>query len=116
MTTLTRHAGRVGVLMDKLHVLHQHLAAHAQLVADRAAAGVRAPDHVLVLQMYFEILTVTNFDKKFFYKLKKNKMSIVYKNLTCAFFSILSVSSRPKKYLVLKLSKPLSESSRSRPI
>ena len=48
--SFTWHAGRVGVLVDKLHVLHEHLAAHAQLVADRAAAGVRAPDHVLVLQ------------------------------------------------------------------
>ena len=44
-------------------------------------------------------------------------MLIVYEKFDLRlFFDPICVSSRPKKYLVLKLSQPLSESSRSRPI
>ena len=48
--TLTRHTGRVRVLVDKLHVLHQQLAGHAELVADGTAARVGASHQGLVLQ------------------------------------------------------------------
>ena len=47
---LTGHPGGIGVLVDKLHVLHQQLAGHAQLVADGATAGVGTPHQGLVLQ------------------------------------------------------------------
>ena len=39
--------------MDKLHVLHQQLAGHAELVADGATAGVGTPHQGLVLQKTF---------------------------------------------------------------
>ena len=41
---LTRHTGCVGILVHELHVLHQHLPRHAELVADGAAARVGAPN------------------------------------------------------------------------
>ena len=47
---LTGHPGGIGVLVDKLHVLHQQLAGHAELVADGATAGVGTPHQGLVLQ------------------------------------------------------------------
>ena len=47
---LTGHPGGIGVLVDKLHVFHQQLAGHAQLVADGTTAGVGTPHQGLVLQ------------------------------------------------------------------
>lgn len=40
--SLTGHPRGIGVLVDKLHVLHQQLAGHAELVADGTAARVGA--------------------------------------------------------------------------
>ena len=47
---LTGHPRGIGVLVDKLHVLHQQLAGHAELVADGTAARVGASHQGLVLQ------------------------------------------------------------------
>ena len=68
---LTWDAGRVGVLVHELHVLHQHLAAHAELVADGAAAGVGAANHALVLlQQYTSWNKVSAKTIKYTYSLK----------------------------------------------
>jgi len=47
--SLCWHPGGIGVLVDKLHVFHQQLAGHAQLVADGTTAGVGTPHQGLVL-------------------------------------------------------------------
>ena len=70
-SSLTWDAGCVWVLVYELHVLHQHLAAHAELVADGAAAGVGAAHHALVLlQQYTSWNKVTVKTIKYIYSLK----------------------------------------------
>jgi len=46
---LSWNSRRVGILVHKLHVLHEELAGHAELVADGAAARVGSAHQRLVL-------------------------------------------------------------------